>query len=728
MAASSASAQPPAGESPPSLLSPSWYRTADLRPRLRSHFTIQRHRYRGERWYVLQDRLSRRSHRFDGRAYFMIGLMNGRRSMQAVWDAAVARFGDAAPTQDDALRLLAQLHLGDIVQCDVPPDLDELARRSERLRSRTRLGRWLAPLAVKVALLDPERLLERLAPWYRPLFGPLGAALWLAVVGWGVIAAAQHWDELTHDLSSRVLAPENLVLLAIVFPLLKAMHELGHACAVKAWGGEVHEMGVMFLVLVPVPYVDASAASAFAQKWRRVVVGAGGMIVEVFIATLALALWLELEPGMARAVLFNVMLVAGVSTVLFNINPLLRFDGYYILSDLLEIPNLRARAQQSLSSVFERRLFGLDASGPVAGGRERAWLLFFAVASFIYRISITFAIALFIASQYFVVGVLLALWALVAGVVLPIGALANYLAFSPRLRRSRARAVAATGLLAAAVLALVLAVPLPAWTSAQGIVWDDEQAALRAGTDAFITRLAAVPGARVRRGDPLVETVDPLIAPRLRVLEARRDELEARYYADRVDSLVRAQMTLESMKAADAELARMRERSSDLVIRSPGDGVFVVSAPQHLPGRYVRQGEIIGYVIPDGAPRARVVVPQQSADLVRASTERVSAKLAERLGETLDARIVREVPRAVDRLPSLALAQQGGGDIALDPNANVAALKTLQTHFQFEIELAAPRTVAAGERVYVRFDHAPETLAQQGWRLLRQLFLKRFST
>jgi putative peptide zinc metalloprotease protein len=187
-------------------------------------------------------------------------------------------------------------------------------------------------------------------------------------------------------------------------------------------------------------------------------------------------------------------------------------------------------------------------------------------------------------------------------------------------------------------------------------------------------------------------------------------------------------MTLESMKTADAELRRAQERSADLVMRSPSDGVFVLPAPGDLPGRYVRQGELVGYVIPEGGAAARVVVPQQSVDLVRARTGRVTVKLAERLGETFPARIVREVPRAVDRVPSMALSQAGGGDIALDPGAAGASMKTLQTHFEFEIEVLSARPLGAGGRVYVRFDHARETIAEQCWRLARQLFLRRFAT
>jgi putative peptide zinc metalloprotease protein len=708
------------------LLSPMWYKVAALRPRLRAHVRIHRHRYRGGRWYVLQDPMSRRSHRFDPHAYFVIGLMNGSRTMGELWDATVARFGDETPTQDELIRLVAQLHMADMIQCDVVPDIEELLRRSHRIESRTRLARWLAPLAVRIPLIDPDRFLTRWLAWYRPFFGAGGALLWLAVVGWGAVGAVQHWELLTEDLTSRVLAAHNLLILALVFPVLKLLHEFGHACAVKAWGGEVHEMGIMLLVLMPIPYMDASSASAFPEKRRRVVVGCAGMMVELFVASAALALWLEMQPGFAKAVLFNVMLIAGISTVLFNANPLLRFDGYYILADLVEIPNLRQRSQQYLGGVFERRLFRMDVPSPEAGIRERAWMGFFAIASFVYRVFITLAIAAFIATQYFLIGVVLAVWAIVGGILLPILSLLRYLAFSPRLRRYRLRA-AAWSLAALGVLGWGLfGVPVASWTNAQGVLWDAEQSAVRSATDSFVVRMVAQPGARVRRGEVLLVAADPLLAPRIRALEAQREELGARYEAERLESLVRAQMRLEGIKALEAELARMRERSDDLVLRSPSDGVFAVPAAQDLPGRFLKKGELVGFVVPEGRATARVVVPQTSVQRVREATRAVSAKLAERLEETYPAHILREVPLASDRLPSLALSQAGGGDIALDPSPTAQA-KALQTHFEFEVELVDARPSGAGGRVYVRFDHPPETIAVQSWRALQQTFLQRFS-
>jgi putative peptide zinc metalloprotease protein len=704
-------------------LSPAWYRVAALQPRLRSHARVHRHEYRGERWYVVTDRLSRRAHRFGPEAYYVLGLMNGRRSLQEIWEAATARFGEEAPTQDEVVQLLGQLHTAEVLQCEVTPDVDELLRRSQLVARRSRLAKLMSPLAIKFPLLDPDRILERLLPWYRPLFGPFGALLWLLVVGWGAVAAASHWEALTQDLGHRALAPENLLLIALVFPLIKALHEFGHACAVRAWGGEVHEMGVMLLVLMPVPYVDASAASAFPEKWRRVVVGCGGMLVELFAASIALFFWLEMEPGVPRAILFNVMLIAGVSTVLFNANPLLRFDGYYILADLLEIPNLRTRAQQQLSSYFQRHLFGLDLPQSDASPRERVWLTLFAVCSFLYRISVTLAIAIFVAGQYFFVGVLLGLWALAAGFLMPLFGLLNYLANNPRLGRNRGRAAAASAALAAVLVIVLFLVPVPSWTNAQGVVAVPEQSMVRAATEGFVTRLVAQPGQRVRRGEPLIETDDPTLAMRTRVLEAQKSELEARFQSENVDRRVRAQMTLDQMKSVDADLARARERAADLVMLSPADGEFALAVAGDLPGKFVKHGEPVAHVVAGSGLTVRVAVTQQQVDLVRGATRRVTLRLAENLAETQASRILREVPRASDRLPSAALTQAGGGEAALDPTTGEG--KALNTHFEFELEL--PGNAMLGGRAYVRFDHPPASLAAQAWRWAQQLFLQRLA-
>lgn len=709
------------------LHSPSWYRVAQLRPRLRSHARIHRHHYRGDLWYVLEDRISRRMHRFNPVAHYVIGLLDGRRTVQEIWDSAAARFGDDAPTQDEVIRLLGQLHAAEVLQTEAMPDIIELARRAKRGRKKTWLQNLLSPLSIRIPLFDPDRALERWLPWYRPWFGWLGALIWCAVVMTGLVAAGAHWTELTQDVTSRVLAPQNLLLLSLTFPLVKLLHEFGHACAVKAWGGEVHEMGVMLLVLMPVPYVDASAASAFPETRRRVLVGAAGMVVELFVASIALLLWIQAEPGVMRAVLYDVMLIAGVSTVMFNANPLLRYDGYYMLADLVQIPNLRARANQYLTRLVEVRLFGLQDSEALPTAGERAWLAFFAVGSFVYRTFVMCAIALFIASEYFIVGVVLALWTAVTSVALPLVKGIGYLLMHPRLRRRRPRALAVSALTAAALYGLLFALPIPLWTRAEGIISLPEESHLRAGADGFIKQIAAVPGSTVKQGTPLVLTEDPTLELKARVLQAQIRLLEARANALRVESRVKWALTVDELSAARGELEQVLERVEELNIVSPTTGTFVLTqSASDLPERFVRRGEPLGYVLPAKTATVRVLVSREDVDLVRSRSERIEVKVAGRLYDSFEATLRREVPAASNRVSNMALSSAGGGGAPLDPRQSKEP-KTLDAWFAFELDLPATPALVMGEHAYVRFEHGAEPLAQRIYRSVRQLFMRQFT-
>jgi putative peptide zinc metalloprotease protein len=709
------------------LHSPSWYRVAQLRPRLRGHARIHRHHYRGELWYVLEDRVSRRMHRFNPAAYYIVGLLDGRRTVHEIWEAATERFGDDAPTQDEVIRLLGQLHSAEVLQTEAMPDLTELARRARKGKRKTWLQNLLSPLAIRFPLVDPDRFLERWLPWYGPWFGWVGLAAWAVVVGFGIAAAAGHWDELTADVTSQILAPQNLLILWLTFPVVKLLHELGHACAVKAWGGEVHEMGIMLLVLMPIPYVDASAASAFPQARRRVVVGAAGMLVEVFLASIAMFLWVEAEPGLARAVLYDVMLIAGISTIVFNANPLLRYDGYYMLADLVQIPNLRVRANQYLGRLVERRLFGVNQDEEPAPAAERAWLGFYAVASFLYRTFVMCAIALFIASEYLLVGVVLALWALITAVVLPVLKGIGYLLMHPRLRRRRPRALAATALSLLLLYGAFFVLPVPLWTRAEGVVALPEESHLRAGSEGFVRKIAARPGSIVGAGTELVITEDPMLALRERVLDAEVRLLEARANALRLENRVRWAMTLDEMEAARRQLEEVRARLAELTISSPVAGTFVLAqAAADLPDRFLRRGEQVGYVLPAKVATARVLVSQDDVDLVRTRTLRIEAKVAGRLYDTYEARLVREVPAASNRVSNLALSSAGGGGAALDPRQGKEA-KTLDPWFTFELELPQTPALTLGEHIYVRFEHGGEPLAGRLYRSVRQLFMRQFT-
>jgi putative peptide zinc metalloprotease protein len=711
-----------------SLFSTSWYRVSGLKPRLRGHARIHRHQYRGGTWYVMQDLAGGRFHRFSPAAYFVMGLMDGRRTVQEVWDAALGQLGDDAPTQDETIRLLSQLYSADALQCDVPSDTAELFVRHQRQQRRLWIGRLLNPFGWKFPLYDPERLLTRFLPVVQPFVGWSGFLFWSLVVGGGVIAAAVHWTDLSQDVVDQLLAPRNLVLLWLLFPVIKVLHEFGHAFMTRALGGEVHEMGVTLLVVTPVPYVDASSSSVFPNKWHRIAVGAAGMIVELFLATLALFVWLNAEPGVVRMVAYNTIMIAGISTILFNANPLLRFDGYYMLADFLEMPNLRQRSNAYFGYLFERYAFGrTDADPPHATRGERVWFVLFGVASFVYRILVMVGIFWLFAEAHFFLGVLFGLLVGVPFFVMPTVKIINYLTTNPRLRRVRFRAAAVAGVVAAVVAGLLFVAPVPWRTRAEGVVWLPEESYVRSGTEGFITEIVAQPGTTVQQGDVLILCRDPVLSSRAAVLKYRVAELRARYTAEMPHDLVKAQVAQEEMRYAEEDLALTEQRVRELVIRSKTAGTFVLPKADDLPGRFVKHGEVLGHVVDLSTMTIRLVVPQEDVDLIRSVNEGVELRLAERPRETIPASVERLVPQATEQLPSKALGSEGGGRFAVDPR-DPEGLKTIARLFQIDLQIPARyRVLNVGGRVLVRFDHGWLPLGSQWYRQVRQLFLSRLN-
>ena len=709
------------------LFSPSWYRVATLAPRLRSHAQLHRHQYRGQTWYVLQDRSNERFHRFSPAAYAFIGLMDGQRTVQDIWEFASTKLGDDAPTQPEVVQLLSQLHAADVLQCDIPPDIAELLHRHERTQQKKWQRQLMSIFAWQFPLFDPERLLQTFASLVRPFFGWGGALLWLGFVIPAVLIGAAHWSDLTANLIDRMTTPQNLVLLWFLFPLIKALHEFGHAFAVKVFGGEVHEMGIMLLVFSPVPYVDASASSAFPNKWQRVVVGAAGMIVELVIASVAMFVWVSVEPGTVRMLAYNTIMIAGISTVIFNANPLLRFDGYYILADLIEIPNLRQRANTYLGYLCERYGFGREeAQIPHATPGERAWFVGYSVTSFLYRIFVVVAILMFLTDQFFVLGMFFALLTGFTWFVLPLGKGLRYLFTSPRIRRVRGRALAVTTGAIALVLVGLCLTPVPFRTRAEGIVWIPDEAIVRAGADGFVGQVVSIPGSNVSRGDVLVVCHDSVLTTQVTVLEAQLREINARIREQVPENIAKAKILEEEKHYIEEKLARTREQVQDLVMTAKVDGTLVLPRAEDLPGRFVHRGDVLAHVVDLNTLTVRTIVDQTDIDLIRHSTKTVQVRLAERLASPIDAGIVRLVPAASDELPSPALGTEGGGQVPMDPKdpkGQKAMRKVFQVDLQLPVELGL---VNVGGRVYVRFDHGWDTLMAQWYRQGRQLFLSRF--
>jgi putative peptide zinc metalloprotease protein len=657
----------------------------------------------------------------------MLCLMDGRRTMRDIWETAGSKSKDDPPTQDETIHLLAQLHNADLLQGEIPPDFEEMAERSEKAGRRRLMQRLRSPLAIRIPLFDPDRMLNLTLPLVRPIFSIFGFIAWLALVLTGAVLVVLHWPELTSDVADRVLATENVLLIMCVYPVVKSLHELGHAYSTKVWGGEVHEVGVMLLVFIPVLYVDASASAAFRQKHRRIVVGAAGIMVEMALAAVALIVWIHAAPGLGRTVAFNIILIGGVSTLLFNGNPLLRFDGYYIFSDLIEIPNLASRGNSYLFYLVQKHLLKIDSvENPVTERSEAKWLAGYAICSFIYRLAVSLGIALFLASKMLIIGIAMAIWAMSAIAIVPILKGGKFLVTSPRLRGRRRHAFAVVGAIAAVAAFVLFAIPLPYATVAEGVIIVPDRAEVRAKTEGFITNVVTRSGSAVDLGQPLIALDDPTLDARVAVLEAQLDEYQQRLDGVRQIDRVQAEMFEDQVAHLTEKLADLRHRQHDLTIVAAQAGRFVIADAQDRPGRFAKRGDLLGYVISDKDMVVRAVVSQSDVDLIHRRTTRVEARVVEDLDRPIAARILREVPAAQQDIPSLALTTRGGGSIALDPSKTQRP-QALFSLFQLDVELLDPmRMTTQGSRVYVRFSHGNEPVAWRVLRGMRQFFLGQF--
>jgi putative peptide zinc metalloprotease protein len=710
-------------------LSTIWYRVADLQPRLRSHVKVHRHRYRGRPWYVLHDHSSGRVHRFTPGAYMLIGQMDGGRTVDEVWRNLAEAHEEYAPGQDEVIRLLSRLHQNDLIQYAGSPDVADLLERYNKQTRQVIKQNAMNPMSFRLPLFDPDAFLRKTLPVVRPLTGWFGLLLWFVVVLAGGITAVMNWEPLTRNIADQMLVTSNLLIAAVAYPLLKALHELAHGYLIRARGGEVREMGIMFLVFFPVPYVDASAAAAFRNKWHRAAVSAGGIFVETFVAAVAVMIWAEAEPGAVRAIAYNVVLIGGLSTIVVNGNPLLKFDGYYVLADLIEIPNLGTRANKYWGHIIQRHLFrAKQLKEEVATSGEKVWFLLYAPAAYVYRLLVMIGIATYVAQKFFVVGVLLACWSVFNSVIKPVFKNIRHVLTSPQLRKVRRRANAWTFGTIGAVLAVALLIPLPLRTDTEGVVWLPDEAHLRARTSGIVTRLVPDEGARIERGALVAQMEEPTVRARIAVLEWRVEEFRRRLTATQVLERRRTEIARLELKEAEAELARERERIARLTLTAPGTGTFVPALPgREMEQLYVSEGDLLAYVLPDRPDMVRALVSQDDIALVRNRLRGVELKVAGDLSRTIPVSLVRAVPQATSSLPSGALSTASGGRFLADPS-DPDGTTLLEQAFLFDLALPEGGIDARfGTRVYVRFDHGHEPAAFQAWRRVRQLFLRQFS-
>lgn len=708
--------------------SESWYRIAGQRICLRPGIKVRRQNFRGERWFVLEDPFSNQFFRLRPAGYEFVARLRRDRTVQEAWQECVDRFPDDAPGQEAVIQLLSQLYHANLLQYDLATDSAQLFERYRKRRQREIGFGFLNVMFMRFPLLDPDRFLVRTLPVMGRLISLPGLILWLVVVGAGLKTVADNWPALWEQTQS-VLAPGNLFLLYVGLVLVKGLHEFGHAYFCRKFGGEVHVMGIMLMVFTPIPYVDATSSWSFRSKWKRILVGAAGVIVELFVAAVAVMIWARTGPGTLHSLTYNLMFVASVSTLIFNINPLLRFDGYYILSDVVEIPNLHQQALMQLRFLFERYLFGVKkAESPAETRRKGVWLTVFGVASLVYRVVVFSGILLFVADRFLIIGLVMAAVCLISWVTVPVFKFVNYLASSPQLDRVRRRAIGVTAGLLLALIVLLQVVPFPRHFRAPGVVRASERTQIVAGTAGHLAEVIAKPGSHVVRGQPLLRMTNHELELELAGTRQRAAEVKARLLRAMEKESADVAPLAGVQKAVRARLAKLEADAANLLIPARHDGIWVAPGIEDHVGQWLPRGAGLGLLINPGGFEFAVTVRQDDANaLFDQGIRGAGVRLFGDAGTELPVRDLRIVPGEQRQLPSAALGWLRGGEVAVavdDKQGTTAAQPFFEVIAQFG--KTGDVVLLDGSSGRIRFDLPAEPLLPRWLRRLRQLLQKRY--
>jgi putative peptide zinc metalloprotease protein len=577
------------------------------------------------------------------------------------------------------------------------------------------------------------------------VFSKLGAIVWLIVITATIFMLAPHWGELREATRTLMLDFKNnytnLAALYLTFVFIKLIHELGHAFACRRFGGEVHELGLMFLVFVPTPYVDASTAWAFPSRWQRIFVGAAGMIVELFFACICAFIWLNTHNGdLIRGIAYNAMLIASVSTLIFNANPLLRYDGYYILSDWLEIPNLRQKSVEYSLGLIKRHIFRIKLPNPLPPVGQRIWLLLYAVASGCYRIFVGVMIVVIVAFKVPVLGVLMAIGGVITWLGVPLYKVTKYILLEPELERKRGRAAVFASVVAALLIIAIGVVRVPRRFTAMGVLEPSQQAVLHVDEPGFVSQIAVVDGQLVH--GPVRDASGKITRPGDVILVLDDEELDTKFKKDQENlelaltseardlptDVNKYNQDLANERQCRQELAQDHQRLDSQTIRAPIDGTVVSPNLDKLSGVFLPPGQEVAVVANTSDLLIKVDVDQRNAELPFYASSNNSLTVEYRVaGAPSDSHLVPPhnitlLPEANDQLASASLGINAGGTAPPDPKDQTGTKTSVP---QFEVRLDVPNNKSpefeTGQRATVRFTIDRQPLIVQWYTQFLQL-------
>jgi putative peptide zinc metalloprotease protein len=709
-----------------SMFSPLWHRYSQLKPKLKNKVKVQPQQYRNQQWYIITG-VSGNQVRINSSGYAIIGRCDGRFTIQQIWQAVLEVNTEDAPTQDEVIQLLNDLDEHDLLVYDVLPDMQNLFKR-KKIKQTQHLKAHVNPFTFRIPLWDPSQFLNRFNPILSTLFSSFSIIVWLAFILLGTLLLVTHWVELSAHATLHLATQRYILIAWLAYPVVKAIHELSHALAIKKWGGVVKETGITLLMLTPAPYVDATDVVRFKSKYQRVIVSLVGIMTELFMAVIALIVYLTSQPGLTQDIAFVIAFICGISSLLFNGNPLLRFDAYYAMCDWLALPNLASRSKAYWSN-FLSRLFlgGKDNLKPLNLAKgEQKWLFVYAPLSLLYILLVFSTLIIIVGSKSFILGLILTTVFTIGFLFKPLYSLVKrILTLSHQTNRATKTKLLLIGITALFIIGVFI-VPMPNTTMAEGIVLLDDNAQLRAESDGVLRRIFVKNNEIVSKGQLIMLLENDDLNQDQNDQQNQLNKLNVDQYNAIFNNPEQAKNIAEQIEKLKLAIERTNEKIENLKVYSNENGRLVMPQQQDLLNAYIKQGTAIGYVLNQENIKLRVALPAGDINQVKNRLVNVNVKLQEQIDQTYDANVDSFAPSATNTLPNKALGDQGGGALSTNPEDKTGLTSTLPI-FWVDLSLINGSVPRAGGRAYIRFNQVSEPMAQQFFRHVKQIFLSQFN-
>jgi putative peptide zinc metalloprotease protein len=668
---------------------------------------------------MIEDPLRGKFFRIGADEFTLISFLNGKNTISQAIGLSAETLRERAFTENEAMSVCHWLLESQLAVCGGGGQGERLAASAQK-QAQNKLAASVNPMAMRFPLLNPNALLTRILPWLNWVFSPTAVLAWCVVCLIGLVIALSHHAELIQS-SSVLLDRDNWLRLAVVWLVLKILHEAAHGIACLHFGGAVPSAGVLLILFAPLPFVDVTASWRFSSKWQRIATAAAGVYFELFVAAVAVIVWNWSSDTVVRHGALNVAATAGLVSLLVNGNPLMRFDGYYVLSDWLELPNLSGSGQKYIAGIVQR-IVGIEVPPDNRSPRTRRIIAVYAVASLIWRnmvyaglLVVLYAMASKLGAFVANVAVLLAL----AGILVnPVRRVVQFLRKQQTVSTRRLVIVAGGALAILAGVAFLLTRPSSVRTC--GIVEYSPPTIVRSASPGFVKEIKVRNGETVQAGQEIAvienEELSVDLANIRRQIEQSR--LQQRIHRQ-AEETAKSQAEVAKSDSLEKKEVEIQHQVEGLIVRAPIGGQVVAHDLDSLPGRYLSVGDEI-VVIGNEKSKEIVVAAAQNdiSSFMAQRSQAVRVRVAGDEDNSFTAELTKIDPRASTRLPHPALGADAGGPLPVTPKRESKDSKKpenelLDPCFSGTVQLDESQSLhlRTGQRVTILFNSSEQSWA-----------------